>query len=442
MKVNHDGRIMKQIRRLISSRVGVVKGIYPAFTQHCDPQIFSFGTEKTDTSRFFLHRAPERGGAAGITYEHAYMASIGEAIERYCCAIYNPEELVFGSYKELSKNVLAVHPNDFALFSKKQYNQKNFPYMPFTESTRVSWVRSFSLVHKKDIYIPAQMVFLPFARRRKEVPLCPITSTGLAAGPSLEFAILTALYEIVERDAFTITWLTKLPPPKLNIEDFDGLYDFFRTHFCLNNFVCSFFELTLDIQIPTAMVILQGKIEIGDIIGVGCGTRDTMTEALEKALLEVAQFAPWIRYAYQKEPDWSCKDDFSDVNSFDDHGQLYTRRPDLVKKAFSFIKKSKNQKCYHKQKSLRQSIKLRLQRCLKEISRQGYDVILYDLSTPDIIDAGFRVVRIVVPGLIPLHGHHRYPFLGGRRIYEVPVKMGLRKSVSENDINPYPHPSA
>lgn len=435
-------KIIKQVERLISSKVGVIKGVYPAFTQHFDPQTFSFGTEKTDTSKFFFHRAPERGGAAGITADHAYVASMGEAIERYCCAIYEPQNIVFDSYSNLIRDNCAVHPRDFALFTEKQYNRVNFPYKPLNEFSRVSWVKGFSLIRKQEIFVPAQTVFLPFTRRKDEIPICPITSTGLAAGPSLEFAILTAIYEIIERDAFTIMWLTKLPPLKININGFKEIHTFFEDRFNINNFDYTFYDITLDIKIPTAMVIMRGKLELGEVLGVGCGTRDTMADALKKVLLEVSQLPPWIRYAYQKEPQWTCKEDFSDIDDFDDHGQLYTRRKDLVKKAFSFLNKAKTKKIHKIRRSTAKSIHDQLRACLKELKHHGFDVIFRDLTTCDVKDTGFRVVRVIIPGLIPLHGDHKFPFLGGERIYEVPVKLGSKKYVSEHSLNSYPHPSA
>jgi ribosomal protein S12 methylthiotransferase accessory factor len=167
-----------------------------------------------------------------------------------------------------------------------------------------------------------------------------------------------------------------------------------------------------------------------------------MGDSLKKALLEVSQLPPWIRYAYQKEPNWTCRDDFLDINNFDDHGQLYTRRRDLIEKAFSFLKRTKRKKGYKNPQLNIRSHGEKLKHCINILQKHGYDIIMCDLSTSDVKDAGFKVVRIVVPGLIPLHGDHRYPFLGGQRLYKVPRKLGLRKLVNEISVNPYPHPSA
>ena len=45
--------------------------------------------------------------------------------------------------------------------------------------------------------------------------LVPITSNGLAAGPTLADAVLSAIYEVLERDAILIAWLNRLPGASL-----------------------------------------------------------------------------------------------------------------------------------------------------------------------------------------------------------------------------------
>jgi hypothetical protein len=41
--------------------------------------------------------------------------------------------------------------------------------------------------------------------------------------------------------------------------------------------------------------------------------------------------------------------------------------------------------------------------------------VLFRLLTPPAAAAeSWMVLRVLVPGLQPLHGHHGYPFLGGR----------------------------
>jgi ribosomal protein S12 methylthiotransferase accessory factor len=59
-----------------------------------------------------------------------------------------------------------------------------------------------------------------------------------------------------------------------------------------------------------------------------------------------------------------------------------------------------------------------------------------------VAQAGLFVVRVIVPGLVPLHSNHLRPFLGVRRLYDVPVRLGWERDGwrAETGFNPFPHP--
>ena len=70
--------------------------------------------------------------------------------------------------------------------------------------------------------------------------------------------------------------------------------------------------------------------------------------------------------------------------------------------------------------------------CVNLTGREGLDFLVLDQTRPDI---EAPVVRVVVPGL-----RHFYRRFALGRLYDVPVKLGLRKEVlSENELNPL-HP--
>jgi ribosomal protein S12 methylthiotransferase accessory factor len=75
-----------------------------------------------------------------------------------------------------------------------------------------------------------------------------------------------------------------------------------------------------------------------------------------------------------------------------------------------------------------------------KVEAAGLDVIARDLTTPDVAELGLAVVRVVVPGLHPLFMGHHNRALGGRRLYEVPRRLGLGGVAPGEPDNPYPHP--
>jgi ribosomal protein S12 methylthiotransferase accessory factor len=81
--------------------------------------------------------------------------------------------------------------------------------------------------------------------------------------------------------------------------------------------------------------------------------------------------------------------------------------------------------------------------CVEALTRAGCRVAYADLTTPDIVDFGMRVVRAIATGLQPMHFGYGMERLGGRRLYEVPKILGHGSEVrTEKDLNPCPHPLA
>jgi ribosomal protein S12 methylthiotransferase accessory factor len=71
--------------------------------------------------------------------------------------------------------------------------------------------------------------------------------------------------------------------------------------------------------------------------------------------------------------------------------------------------------------------------CMDIAKRAGLDFLVLDQTRPDIETP---VVRVIVPGL-----RHFYRRFGPGRLYDVPVKLGLRDTpIPESELNPlHPH---
>jgi ribosomal protein S12 methylthiotransferase accessory factor len=70
--------------------------------------------------------------------------------------------------------------------------------------------------------------------------------------------------------------------------------------------------------------------------------------------------------------------------------------------------------------------------CVRLAEREGLDFLVLDQTRPDI---EVPVVRVIVPGL-----RHFYRRFAPGRLYDVPVKLGLRdRPLSEDELNPL-HP--
>jgi len=70
----------------------------------------------------------------------------------------------------------------------------------------------------------------------------------------------------------------------------------------------------------------------------------------------------------------------------------------------------------------------------------GHRVLLADVTSEDVGDLGLRVVRALIPGFHPLILGHKIRALGGRRLWEVPQKLGYPGVTRAKGDNPAPHP--
>jgi ribosomal protein S12 methylthiotransferase accessory factor len=75
------------------------------------------------------------------------------------------------------------------------------------------------------------------------------------------------------------------------------------------------------------------------------------------------------------------------------------------------------------------------------IRMRGYEPLVAQLTTPDLRELGLHVVRVLIPGLQPLHGNHAWPHLGGARLKRLSSVFGGKVALGAS-INPFPHPFA
>lgn len=435
--------------RMLSRRVGIGKDIAGSLYVTGDPLCFTFGNLMCDPSRFAPIRPyRDRSGAAGFSRVEALAAALGELVERYCMRLYDAGALIVGSYRDLKNHHELLEPDRARLHSREQVDtwraRSGDPtrYRFFDEDTPVGWTWGYSLTRERWLLIPAALVYIPYHARRGEAHIGWCSSTGLASGNTLEEAILSGLYECVERDAFTICWLNCVMPRRIIVDD-PRVDTLLRERFGVGHPAVDLrlFDTTLDIPIPSVFALMRRPLEFGPSVAAGAAARLSQHAALRKALIEAAQCCQASRFFAQEYRDWQPRMDFSDVTRFEDHAAFYLKRPDLMSEAFAFLNRVEDAVRYSDLPDHRTgSILGDLRRCVDWLDKAGYETIVTDLTTEDVAEAGFRVVRVVVPGLQMLHGNHNWPFLGVERTYRVPERMGWTAGIHSGRLNPYPHP--
>lgn len=421
---------IRRARPLISRKVGLIRQIAETCHQAQDPALFVTGLLLSDFSAGDGDGMRITASAAGDSAAGALAAAIGEAAERYCACIYETESLVLGTARELAGE--AVAPDALRLFSREQVDRFG-PGGPvyFDERSCVRWVRGYSLTERRPRLVPASLVYLTYRPGPDEDSIGHCASTGTAAGATREEAILSALLEAVERDAFMLSWVHRRPGRRIDVDD-DELAAMLRRRLWADRpgVDARFFDLTTDLGIPVVFGLVRRPSELGPVPCEGLASRLSPRRALRKCIYEAGQTFPVVRNLLTRNPDWQPAADFSNLKNFEHHFLTYLKRPDFVAPAFAFFDECDDRVALSALVDRSTGRVLGdIERAVAALGRAGYETIVVDITTEDIAAAGLSVVRAIVPGLVPLHHDHLRPYLGVRRL----VSGGADRS-------PWPHP--
>ena len=432
--MNRDSILLNKACGLISQEVGLLSYISKLPTMQADPNLIAYGIWPCNTSVFSQERFAGRSSGCGTSWENAMLTTLGETVERYCPSIYDLNDGIKATYKNLNKP--AVHPSEYALFHEKQYEsyrEKNYRVVPFTEDIELHWFQTMDLTTGKESWCPGGFVYLPWTKEERWVTLN--TSTGLAAHSDFYKSILSGLYECIERDSFVLSWSHEMFREKIVITP--SIESYLNSIFPAS-YEWNFFDINYDLETPSVFGICFGEADFGKFVAVGTSTKGTYREAMQKVILEIGQAVSYFRYLLGEKKDWQPSDDFDQLRNFEDHSIFYLKRPDLLH-VFDKWRNAKPSKIIDFEEENSKTPKQELNRLLKMFKRKGYNVLTKDLTTPDVRSCGFFATSAFVPQLIQMNGAYPFYFHGGKRLYEVPRQFGLSNR-SYDELNPYPHP--
>lgn len=404
----------------VSSRLGIVQNLYELTREPDAPDIFNYVSEVCDTSQFHFQQGGKVSTGLGITRFHARTAAVGECLERYAAGLYDRDkDVLLAAWKEMTAQGLrAVHPEDFGFYSEKQYQSHTY-LNRFTENTRIGWTKAICLTDKNaEVWLPASCVFLPYKYMDGETQISSQISTGLAASFDQDAAVMGGICEIVEREAVMLTWLHNLPCPELSFSPNCWFSKVFEQRFARSGFEYYLCQAPSDLGLHTvfAMMVDKGR----KVISTGSSTKPDAQSAALKALLETAQ----VRELLLSIPKERTPPQF--------HLETYQHLP-LDEDLLTFFTSGCTRHADGKEQPLS------LDELLLNCTKAGIDVYMADLTTPDLADAGLKVVRAVMPQAVRLYREFELPFLGGRRLYEAPQKLGCT-ALHEEQLRLKPHP--
>jgi ribosomal protein S12 methylthiotransferase accessory factor len=432
-------RLFDVVDYLVDDHVGVIRYVREGPREPGAPDFFHFHAQACNTSAFSRQQNSALAGGASADRGMAMAKAIGEAVERYCSALYEVEELPLMSFEAAS--FPCVPPCEFALYSQEQYMRPGFPYVPFANLTPVRWTPALDPLTGETWHIPAAMVFMPYyyEQERGERPIAQPMSTGLACHCSPTEAAISAICEVIERDAFTITWQARLGMPQVLIETLSDRNRDLVARFERTRSSVTVLNITVDVGVPTILSVLRSQIPAAPALVFAAATAMDPEHAVRKSLEELALTHRFAQQLKTNLPHFVPTSHYDNVVDQERHVHVYCDHANTPLAEFIFA--SDKRIGFEEVDNLATGDPQRdLEILLEKVRAINHRVLISDLTTPDVQELGLAVVRAVIPGFHPLFIGHGIRALGGSRLWEVPQKLGYKGITRESGDNPAPHP--
>lgn len=308
----------------------------------------------------------------GIGTSQAKASAIMEGFERYSAERQDSDEVIVGN---VDGN--CINP-DSLILPKETQHYSNF---------ELEWSTAFDLIDEKEYYIPTNAIYHPYVPENNCMALFKGNTNGLASGNVIEESILHGMFEVIERDAWSIYELTRKNSRQIDLNTIESdLINGLLEKFQENGIEIILMDITADIKVPTILASADDTVtKDAGLLSIGIGTHLDPEIAVLRALTEVAQSrATQIQGARED-----------------------TVRADIVRKV-GYEKTKRKYRHYFNEKENKinlseienrstGSLKEDIETVVEELKRNGIEHVLYkDLTRPEI---GVNVARVIIPTL-------------------------------------------
>jgi len=311
----------------------------------------------------------------GPTPEQAMASAVMEAMERYSAEQRDEDEVVYGKLSDAMDVGFTLDPKDLILSMR---------YLSYVNDMEIAWVQGFEMLRGEPIWVPANSVFHPYFPNG-DMLIHRYHTNGIAAGNTMEEAILHALLELVERDAWSIAEAFNTAKADIIVKEGSLCHRLIK-RFEDSGVKIHLKDLTSDLGIPTVGAASDDTMSKDPaLLSVGVGTHLNPEIAAVRALTEVAQSRTTHKHGVK------CNAKLVKINN----EMGYDKVKEVNRMWYSPAKNSVKLEEMERldTKYVLDDIEVVLQRL---VDNKFDKVIAVDLTRPE---TGIPVVRMIVPGL-------------------------------------------
>ncbi|MEF8781382.1 MAG: YcaO-like family protein, partial [Haloferacaceae archaeon] len=408
---------LERAQRAVDERVGILSQV----GERESFPIPYYVAATADTTGFSDARAAEFAGGADPDWDRAFMKALGEGLERYCAGVYRADGFERAPAASLrgQQEGRVVGPEEFV--TPDDYGDGGDP-----ERSR-PWVRGTRLREAGDAgesaWLPAESVFYPPVERR----FAPAITTGLGLGNTATEAVLSGLYEVIERDATMLAWYSTFEPLKL---EFDGELTDLRKRARAESLTATVLLVTQDVDVPVvAAAVHRDPSEFPDPVAEDADEWPAFATGSGASLDPVAAARSALAEALQN---WTELRAMGPANA-EEQGGAIGRYAGFPGEARAFVDAAASVPAATLGEPER-SGRAELDAVLERIETVELEAYAARTTTRDVAGLGFEGARVVVPGAQPLFTGD--PFFGDRA-RTVPGTMGFEPHL-DREYHPFP----
>ena len=313
----------------------------------------------------------------GATPEQAKASAVMEAMERYSAELRDTDKVAYGTLQQIRETGMPyVEPADLILPAR---------IMGMVESAEIAWTECYDILRGEDVWVPACAVFYPYYPDG-DLQLFRFHTNGIAAGNTLEEAILHALFEVIERDAWSIAESFNRTNADVIVDDEDSVPGRLLKKFSDAGVVIRLKDLTTDVGVTTIGASSDDiRTKDPEMLDIGVGTHLNPEIAAIRAITEVAQSRTTHKHGLK-------------VNA-----ELQKRTREMgyekVKEANAlwFNESKKKIKLSEMKDEATEYVLDDIEKVLGKLMDAGFDrVVIADLTRPEI---NVPTVRAIIPGM-------------------------------------------
>ncbi|WP_433545099.1 TOMM precursor leader peptide-binding protein [Streptomyces sp. CA-294286] len=323
-------------------------------------------------------------------------------------------------------------------------------YVPFDPDLPASWVWGHSLRDGASVLVPEQLAYYgPGTPGRR---FTTSSSNGCATGSCLEEAALHGLLELIERDAFLLTWYGAQPPRPLATGNCAGpetaaLID----RLAGAGYGIHLFDMRVDLPVPAVLCLAKRHTPgPGDVVFSAAASLDP-AEAVASAVGEAASLVEGFadRVTGAEQDILAMAADYDRVRTLHDHLMLYGHPTMADRTDFLFAEQREPRPLaevfadWERVRPAPADLLAQLDFCARAVvDAAGGDLVVVDQSSPEQLPLGLRTVAVLAPGLLPIDfGWDQQRALHSLRLRTAAHRAGRRAApLGEHEIHRHPHP--